>query len=55
MQQQRKLIDPYHQTDMSYAVRGDDGSKLGEVFVIRSSMMPPKQRRKQRAKGRRKA
>nr|WP_186323043.1 hypothetical protein [Paenibacillus xylanexedens] len=46
----QKLIDPHHQTHLSYAVRGDDGRKLAEVFVIRRDMLPARQRRKQRAK-----
>ncbi|CAI6074870.1 hypothetical protein PAECIP112173_02348 [Paenibacillus sp. JJ-100] len=47
----RKLIDSHHQTHLSYVVRGDDGRKLAEVFVIRRDMLPARQRRKQRAGG----
>lgn len=46
----RKLIDPHHQTHLSYVVRGDDGRKLAEIFVIRRDMLPVRQRRKRRAK-----
>ncbi|MGF6357126.1 hypothetical protein ABIE27_005065 [Paenibacillus sp. 4624] len=48
----RKLIDPHHQTHLSYVVRGDDGQKLAEIFVIRRDMLPARQRRKISAKGR---
>ncbi|MDQ0719775.1 hypothetical protein QF049_001036 [Paenibacillus sp. W4I10] len=48
----RKLIDPHHQTHLSYVVRGDDGRKLAEVFVIRRDMLPARQRRKVSVKGR---
>ncbi|CAH1215968.1 hypothetical protein [Paenibacillus sp. JJ-223] len=48
-----KLIDSHHQTHLSYVVRGDDGRKLAEVFVIRRDMLPARQRRKQIMKGRR--
>ncbi|SEB28046.1 hypothetical protein [Paenibacillus sp. 276b] len=44
----RKLIDPHHQTHLSYVVRGDDGRKLAEVFVIKRDMLPARQRRKER-------
>ncbi|MDQ0658788.1 hypothetical protein [Paenibacillus sp. W2I17] len=49
----RKLIDPHHQTHLSYVVRGDDGHKLAEVFVIKRDMLPAKQRRKERKRARR--
>jgi hypothetical protein len=49
----RKLIDPHHQTHLSYVVRGDDGRKLAEVFVIKRDMLPTKQRRKERMRARR--
>ncbi|MDT9719163.1 hypothetical protein QVE09_09640 [Paenibacillus sp. ClWae2A] len=49
----RKLIDPHHQTHLSYTVRGDDGRKLAEVFVIKRDMLPAKQRRKERKRARR--
>lgn len=49
----RKLIDPHHQTHLSYAVRGDDGRKLAEVFVIKRDMLPAKQRSKERKRARR--
>jgi hypothetical protein len=48
----RKLIDPHHQTHLSYAVRSDDGHKLAEVFVIKLDMLPARQRRKETMKGR---
>lgn len=48
-----KIIDSQHQTHLSYAVRGDDGRKLAEVFVIKRDMLPANQRRKARLKGRR--
>ncbi|PYE49824.1 hypothetical protein DFQ00_105328 [Paenibacillus barcinonensis] len=46
----RKSIDPHHQTHLSYVVRGDDGRKLAEIFVIRRDMLPARQRRKRRVK-----
>ncbi|MCM3206415.1 hypothetical protein [Paenibacillus illinoisensis] len=49
----QKLIDSHHQTQLSYVVRGDDGRKLAEVFVIKRDMLPANQRRKERTKGRR--
>ncbi|WP_181586638.1 hypothetical protein [Paenibacillus taichungensis] len=49
----RKLIDPHHQTHLSYAVRDEDGRKLAEVFVIKRDMLPARQRRKETMKGRR--
>ncbi|MGF6354037.1 hypothetical protein ABIE27_001947 [Paenibacillus sp. 4624] len=49
----RKLIDPHHQTHLSYVVRGDDGQKLAEIFVIRRDMLPARQRRKERKRVRR--
>ena len=49
----RKLIDPHYQTHLSYVVRGDDGRKLAEVFVIKRDMLPERQRRRERTKGRR--
>ncbi|MDN8592054.1 hypothetical protein Q0V21_25230 [Paenibacillus sp. 11B] len=49
----QKLIDPHHQTHLSYVVRGDDGRKLAEVFVIKRDMLPARQRRKETMKGRR--
>ncbi|MEY8748593.1 hypothetical protein AB9M62_57070 [Bacillales bacterium AN1005] len=48
-----KLIDSQHQTHLSYVVRGDDGRKLAEVFVIRRDMLPANQRRKGRKRVRR--
>lgn len=48
-----KLIDSHHQTHLSYVVRGDDGRKLAEVFVIKRNMLPARQRRKLNMKGRR--
>ncbi|MGD0032518.1 hypothetical protein SLT67_14215 [Paenibacillus illinoisensis] len=51
----QKLIDPHHQTHLSYVVRGDDERKLAEVFVIKRDMLPVRQRRKERMKGRRRA
>jgi hypothetical protein len=49
----RKLIDPHYQTHLSYVVRGDDGQKLAEIFVIRRDMLPARQRRKERKRVRR--
>jgi hypothetical protein len=51
MQQQRRVIDPIFQNRIKYRIRGKGGHTLAEVFVLNRSMLPIKQSRKRKKRG----
>ncbi len=50
--QQRKIIDPFFQDRMKFPIMGRGGQKLAEVFVLDPGMLPIKEPRKRKKRGR---